>query len=132
MSNHTTEPQRGADGAGMRDLVDAVLHHAEPGWCPACGAAVETLGDHHSSCPLAAFLEAETTDLYIGQRIREARCEQGWSQSQLGTLLVPPRTYAAVSDMERGKTAITVDTLITVARATGKPVTWFLPREDAR
>lgn len=124
--------QRGADGGAMRHLVDAVLHHAEPGWCPACGAAVEGIGDHHSSCPLAEFLAMETTDRAIGQRIRDARREQGWSQAHLGTLLVPPRTYAAVSDIERGKTAITVDTLLTVARATGKPVTWFIPREDAR
>ena len=68
-----------------------------------------------------------TVSGFVGMRIRQARDEAGWSQGHLGTLLVPARTYAAVSDMERGKTAITVDVLMCVAALFDKHPTWFLP-----
>lgn len=45
----------------------------------------------------------------LGQRIRAARCKRGWSQSELGTRMIPPRSHAAVSDIERGKTKLDLD-----------------------
>jgi transcriptional regulator with XRE-family HTH domain len=45
----------------------------------------------------------------FGQRLRAARKMRGISGSQLGRLLDPPITYAAVSDMERGITRVRLD-----------------------
>jgi transcriptional regulator with XRE-family HTH domain len=64
---------------------------------------------------------------YVAQRIREARRESGMNQTEVGKRLVPPRTYAAVSYIEIGKTAITVDLLMCFAVLFDKPLTWFLP-----
>ena len=64
---------------------------------------------------------------YVAQRIRRARLSADMSQGYVGTRLVPPRSHAAVSDIERGKTTITVDLLMCFAVLFDKPLTWFLP-----
>lgn len=47
-------------------------------------------------------------DCETGRRLRELRRARGMSQGDVGRKLAPPRSYAAVSDIELGKTAITV------------------------
>lgn len=62
----------------------------------------------------------------IGQRIREAREEAGLSQEDLGRQLSPRKSHAAISDVERGKTRITVSELANMAAVLGKSVSHFL------
>lgn len=44
----------------------------------------------------------------IGKRIRMYRRQSGLSQAEVGRRLAKPRSHAAVSDIERGKTRMTV------------------------
>ncbi len=62
----------------------------------------------------------------IGQRIRTAREEAGLSQEQLGRRLSPPKSHAAVSDIERGKTRVTVSELSRIAVVLSRPLEFFL------
>ncbi|CCF85311.1 helix-turn-helix domain-containing protein [Nitrolancea hollandica] len=62
----------------------------------------------------------------VGRRIRRAREELGLSQGDLGRLLSRPRTYAAISDIERGKTKLDVEELAEIARILQKDVPYFL------
>jgi transcriptional regulator with XRE-family HTH domain len=48
--------------------------------------------------------------------IRRARLAEGLSQTEVGSLLVPSRSYAAVSDIERGVTALSVDVMLQLAK----------------
>jgi transcriptional regulator with XRE-family HTH domain len=59
--------------------------------CPACGQPVS--GD-----PLLATL-------------RRLRLSVGLTQGEVGQMLMPPRSHAAVSDIERGETVLTVPLL---------------------
>jgi transcriptional regulator with XRE-family HTH domain len=61
----------------------------------------------------------------LGQRIRQAREERGLSQKALAELI--DRCQAAVSDMENGKTEPDATTLVLLAEALEKPVTFFFP-----
>lgn len=72
------------------------------------------------------------TNDYVAQRIRRARLAADMNQTEVGKRLVPPRTHAAVSDIERGKTAITVEMLMCFAVLFDKPLTWFLPGHATR
>jgi transcriptional regulator with XRE-family HTH domain len=45
----------------------------------------------------------------FGQRLRAARKMRGLTGTQVGRLLQPPITYAAVSDMERGIMRVRLD-----------------------
>lgn len=56
-------------------------------------------------------------DIIIGKRIRELREKKGISQEELGKVL--ERTHAAVSDIERGKTKLTVTDLLVIANYFG-------------
>ena len=62
----------------------------------------------------------------IGRRIREAREELRLSQSDLGRKMSRQRSYAAISDIERGKSSIPADELVEVARILGKDITFFI------
>lgn len=66
------------------------------------------------------------TNEAIGQRIRLRRRELGLTQAQLGGLLTRKRSYAAISDLERGKTAISVEDMIDVSRLLDRPVMYFV------
>lgn len=66
------------------------------------------------------------TSLYVGRRIREAREDQGWTQAQLGQKLSRPRTHAAISDIERGKTRLCVEEISEFAELLKKPALWFV------
>ena len=68
------------------------------GRCPTCGQ------------PLASTLLTA---------LRDARVNAGLNGREFGRLLSPPRTHAAVSDIERGKTRITIDLLLQWGRICG-------------
>lgn len=55
----------------------------------------------------------------LGLNIRKVRKDKNLSQADLGTLLTPFRSHAAVSDIERGKTGLDLDDIIMVAKALG-------------
>ena len=65
------------------------------------------------------------TNEEVGRRIRQAREEKGLLQSDLGRLLSRPRSHAAVSDIERGKTRLDLEELSEIARLLGKPLDFF-------
>lgn len=68
----------------------------------------------------------------LGQRVRELREERKLSQQELGEALNPKRTYATVSDIERGVTRLTYDDLTTLARFFGKTVSDLIQEEPAQ
>jgi transcriptional regulator with XRE-family HTH domain len=51
----------------------------------------------------------------VGRRIADARAAARITQAELGARLQPPRSHAAVSDIERGKTTLGVELLSTIA-----------------
>jgi len=59
------------------------------------------------------------TRVELGRHIRAVREAKGLSQRDLGALLVPPRTHAAVSDIERSKTGLDIEGMTMVAGALG-------------
>ena len=60
----------------------------------------------------------------LGIKIRELRLKIGKSQEELGKIL--KRSHAAVSDIERGKTDLSVTDLSTIANFFNVPVSFFL------
>src|SRR5688572_5395992 len=67
----------------------------------------------------------------VGSRIREAREELGLSQAELGRLLTRPRSYAAISDIERGKTRLDVEELEELAVLLQKELAYFYESRSA-
>ena len=59
------------------------------------------------------------------ERLLLARRQEGFTQTALGAALDPPRSHAAISDMERGITRIAAIDLAQVAAITKRSVTWF-------
>jgi len=53
----------------------------------------------------------------VGYRIRVLRDAHCWTQAELGARLNPPRSHAAVSDIERGKTGLDIEEMSMVAGA---------------
>lgn len=62
-------------------------------------------------------------NIFIAQRIRAARLQRNLTQQDLADKL--NRTAAAISDIERGKTQITANDLITFSELLGKPIEFF-------
>ncbi len=62
-------------------------------------------------------------NMFIAQRIRAARLQRNLTQQDLADKL--NKTAAAVSDIERGKTQITANDLITFSELLGKPIEYF-------
>lgn len=60
----------------------------------------------------------------IGTRIRQARIQKGLSQADLGRLLSKPRSHAAISDIERGRTKLNLDELAEVATVLDQPLSY--------
>jgi repressor LexA len=60
----------------------------------------------------------------IGEKIKKAREEQRLSQADLGSMLGV--TATAINYYEKGKRKINIDDLFKLARATGKPLEYFL------
>jgi transcriptional regulator with XRE-family HTH domain len=90
---------------------------------------MQTLDDGQQD--LAAAVETEVGELntLIRGRIKEARVERAMSQEQLGTYLGKGRV--AVSDLERGRVQAGAADLVIMARALGKPITFFYPSQSA-
>jgi len=61
----------------------------------------------------------------MGKLIRKARKEQGLSQAELSKLI--NRRPATISDIENGKSEISVISLATFAAILNKPVSYFFP-----
>jgi len=60
----------------------------------------------------------------LGTKIKQARDEIGLSQEKLGRLM--NRSHAAISDIERGKTKLSISDLTQIARFLGKDISYFL------
>jgi transcriptional regulator with XRE-family HTH domain len=64
----------------------------------------------------------------IGEKIRALRIHKGISQEELGKSL--ERSHAAVSDIERGKTDLSVNDLYKIAKFFDISVTYFLEEDQ--
>lgn len=67
-----------------------------------------------------------TPEARIARRLRLARQERQLSGSDVGRRLDPPRTHAAVSDIERGRTRLTLDLIDQFCRIYGVTRDWVL------
>lgn len=65
------------------------------------------------------------TYVEIGRRIRQARVEKALMQADLGRLLSKPRSHAAISDIERGRTKLNLDELAEIAELLDKPLSFL-------
>lgn len=74
------------------------------------------------------FSKAMISKEELGIKIRQLRIAKGKSQEELGAAL--NRSHAAVSDIERGKTGLTVQNLFTISQFLDVPVTEFLTPEE--
>jgi len=61
----------------------------------------------------------------VGQRIREAREQRGFSQKRLADRI--ERRQATISDLENGRMQPDATTLVVLAEVLEKPVTFFFP-----
>jgi transcriptional regulator with XRE-family HTH domain len=73
------------------------------------------------------LVEDNAINKYIRERIKKARTETGESQSELAKILNV--TFATISDMERGRTAINAAVLVQIAHHYKKSITFFYPEE---
>lgn len=60
----------------------------------------------------------------LAAKIRQARMSSGLSQSEFGKLL--GRSHAAVSDLERGKTSLSVEDLVKITNELHLPIDYLL------
>lgn len=60
---------------------------------------------------------------HIGQRIRAARKENGWSMEKLGEAIAV--SYQQISRFEKGEHRISAGQLYTLAHCLNRPVSWF-------
>jgi len=67
-----------------------------------------------------------TSKIKVGKKIKEARTEKKMSQSKLGQALEPQRSHAAISDIERGISDVSVTDLSQIAVALSKPLSFFI------
>lgn len=67
---------------------------------------------------------SDTLKKHVGKRIRAARKGVGFTQEQLAVLI--EKSVETVSNLERGHTAPSLETLDHVARALNLPVEWFV------
>ncbi len=61
----------------------------------------------------------------VRQEMKRIRLDKGWSQARVGEALVPPRSHAAVSDMERGVSRISAEDVARMAVLFEVPIGWF-------
>ena len=62
----------------------------------------------------------------MGKLIRDARVECSWSQSDLAEKI--NRRPATISEIENGKSDISIQTLLVLAIVLGKPISYFFPQ----
>lgn len=65
-------------------------------------------------------------NILVGNRLRNAREDLGLSQAEVGRRMKRPRSYAAVSDIERGVTSIDVETVAELAEMYGREIGYFV------
>ena len=63
--------------------------------------------------------------LQMGELVRQAREDAGLSQTELARKIY--RRRATVSDIENGKSEMTISTLTLIAASLDKPISYFLP-----
>lgn len=66
---------------------------------------------------------------YVASRLQHARMAAGVDQVSAAARIGKRR--ATIVDIENGDRHVRVQELVVLARLYGKPVTWFLPTEDA-
>ena len=69
-----------------------------------------------------------SADVYIGERIREARMSRRLSQSELGDALKV--SFQQVQKYEKGVNRVSLTRIQQVAEATGKPVAFFIANSN--
>lgn len=74
--------------------------------------------------------KANNIDAAIGARIRAARREAGLSQEKLGAAL--GMTFQQIQKYELGVNKVGGSRFEAIARATGKPVSWFFSQHDGK
>lgn len=67
---------------------------------------------------------SDTLKKHVGKRIRAARKGAGFTQEQLAALI--EKSVETVSNLERGHTAPSLETLALLASALGYSADWFL------
>lgn len=60
----------------------------------------------------------------VGERIREAREDRGWTQAQLGEAI--GYSQATIGNYELGRRHVSIDDLYKIAEALGKPYSFFI------
>ncbi|MBL6983675.1 MAG: helix-turn-helix transcriptional regulator [Anaerolineales bacterium] len=65
----------------------------------------------------------------MGKKVRAARAEAGMTQGSLAEMV--GRRQATISDIEHGKKEMGLSTLVLIAAALNKPISYFLPGEIA-
>jgi transcriptional regulator with XRE-family HTH domain len=73
------------------------------------------------------FKKNEVTkwDMFIGEKIRKAREDKGWTQKQLADAIY--KSQGNISDYERGKLQVNAVDLMGIAHVLEKPITFFSP-----
>lgn len=66
----------------------------------------------------------EFTEL-VGEYVRYARMEKEWSQAEFAKMI--NRRPATISEIENGKSDISIQTLVTLAVVLEKPISYFFP-----
>jgi transcriptional regulator with XRE-family HTH domain len=69
--------------------------------------------------------EDDKANQYIRARLKEARLEANKTQDDLANLLQKSRV--TISDMERGRVAVSASDLALIAAALDKPISYFFP-----
>lgn len=69
--------------------------------------------------------EGTKWDAWIGEKVREARQEKGWTQAQLAEAVY--KSQGNISDLERGNVQIGAVDLMLIATNLEKPITFFYP-----
>jgi transcriptional regulator with XRE-family HTH domain len=67
---------------------------------------------------------APDDDKYIGERVRQARIEEGWSQMQLGEALGV--SFQQIQKYEKGVNRISLIRAEKIAELLHKPINWLL------
>ena len=63
--------------------------------------------------------------IQMGELVRQAREDTGMSQAELARRIY--RRRATISDIENGKSEVTISTLTLIAATLDKPISYFLP-----
>lgn len=73
------------------------------------------------------FVDDNAINKYIRERIKLARTTTGETQTELAKTL--NTTFATISDMERGRTAINASVLVQIAHHYRRSINYFFPEE---